>query len=86
MANGIPEDWFSQEMSLFNDLIGGDYGAFTDPELQTLFDRAMFDNTVTGDERDAAYDALVEYLWEEYEIDFDDMFDWEDYREWYDTQ
>lgn len=82
----IPGEWYSIESFLFNDLIGGDYEAFTDEHLQGLFDTAMFDPDTSTEERQEAYDALIEYLWEEYNINFEDAFDWEDYREWYDSQ
>jgi len=72
----------------------GDYGALDDADrlqdvlfiensgtydeyAQTLFAEAFFD------QNQDSYDALVDYLWEEYGLDFEDAFEWEDFREWY---
>lgn len=54
--------------------------------LQDLFDTAMFDPDATHAERTEAYDILVDYMWDEYGIDFEETFDWVDYKEWYDSQ
>lgn len=82
----LPGEWYSTELFLFNDLLGGDYEAFTDTTLQGLFDLAMFDPDASPSQRQEAYDNLVDYLWTEYNIDFEDVFDWEDYRTWYESQ
>lgn len=50
-----------------------------DHHAQELFTEAFFGG---GDEK--AYEALVDYIWDEYGIDFEDAFQWEDFREWYD--
>ncbi len=81
----VPEDWDAVEHLLFDALIGGDDRIGDDDHLQALFDAAMFDTDRTSTERDAIYDELVSYLWDEYQIDFEEVFDWEDYREWYDS-
>jgi hypothetical protein len=80
-----PDYWYQNEDSLFDALIGGHSTAGDDAHLQELFDKALFDPDVADDERAEAYDELVDYLWDEYEIDFEDVFDWEDYRSWYDA-
>jgi hypothetical protein len=82
----IPGEWYSQEVSLFVDLLSGDPEGFGDTYLQRLFDMAMFEEDISRDDREDAYQAMVDYLWSEYGIDFEDAFDWEDYRAWYDTQ
>jgi hypothetical protein len=81
----VPEDWFDSEVSLFDDLIGSDPEIGGDEFLQTLFDMAMFNEDMTPAQRDAAYQNLIDYLEDEYDIDFEDVFDWEDYRDWYDA-
>jgi hypothetical protein len=81
-----PDDWFPAEQDMFMDLLGNNAGGLGDSYLQELFDIAMFDTDISREVRDDAYDSLVDYLWNEYGIDFEDMFDWEDYREWYDSQ
>lgn len=58
-------------------LFGNDFE--TDPRAQELFSEAFFH------ENAEAYQDLVDYLWDEYGIDFEDAFDWEDFRAWYDA-
>lgn len=60
-----------------NDVLWNDNSA--DPRAMELFDSAFFN----GDK--GAYQDLIDYLWDNYEIDFEDVFDWEDFREWYDA-
>lgn len=48
-----------------------------DPLAHDMFMSAAFDKD------DRAYIDLVEHMWNEYGIDFDEVFDWEDYREYY---
>ena len=50
-----------------------------DPRAQELFTEAFFNDN------DQAYQDLVDYLWDVYGLDFEDAFDWEDFRAWYDA-
>lgn len=80
----VDSSWWSQdETELWIELTEGTAGAERDPELQSLFDDAMFNPDLTRDERDEAYDMMVDYMWNAYGIDFEDAFDWEGYREYY---
>lgn len=80
----VDNSWWTQdETELWIDLMEGTAGGDRDPELQALFDDAMFNPDLTADERDEAYLMMVDYLWEAYAIDFEDAFDWEGYREYY---
>lgn len=81
----VPGWWDETENNLFDDLLGGESEIMNDPELQDLFHEALFDMDVDERSRAEAYDELIEYLWDEYGIDFELDFDWEDYREWYDA-
>lgn len=58
-------------------LFGNDFEI--DVHAQELFAHAMMD----GDEQ--AYQDMIDYLWDQYGIDFEDAFDWEDFRAWYDA-
>lgn len=82
----FPEEWEYEERQLYEDLLGGERESFEDRELQDLFHDALFDLDIDREEREHAYDDLVDYLYEEYGIDFEADFDWEGYREWYDSQ
>lgn len=81
----VPSDWYGAEKDLYDDLINGDPVLGEDRTLQLLFDVALFDADIRPEEREAVMDELVDYLWEEYGLDFDDVFDWDGYREWYES-
>lgn len=49
-----------------------------DQHGQDLFNAAVFDKD------DIAYQQLVDYMWDQYGIDFEDAFSWETAREAYD--
>lgn len=88
MANDdyyVPSDWYGAEKDLYDNLINGDPVLGEDRTLQLLFDVALFDADIRPEEREAVMDELVDYLWEEYGLDFDDVFDWDGYREWYES-
>lgn len=80
----VDTSWWDQgETELWLDLTAGTIGAERDPELQSLFDDAMFNPDLTADERADAYDMMIDYMWDAYGIDFEDAFDWEGFREYY---
>jgi hypothetical protein len=58
-------------------LFGNDFE--TDAHAQDLFKEAFFNND------EGAYQDLVDWLWDEHGIDFEGVFEWEDFREWYDA-
>jgi hypothetical protein len=72
-------DFYDDESPDIKDILFGD-AATMDAHAQELFVSAVFD----GD--DKAYIDLVDYMWTEYNIDFEDVFDWEDFQDWYDAQ
>lgn len=83
------EGWSSNEFRMFDELNMPD-SAFNDPFVQQYFDNALFDfdHALTPEEHADNLDALKEYLWDEYGLDYDDVFDaewWDDYRELYDA-
>lgn len=70
------------------DLWGGfsDSGAFDDPVAQTLFNEAYFSpGSWDSDQISAIRDELANYLMDEYGVDFDAVFDWEEWREAYES-
>lgn len=52
-------------------------GYAVDTHARDLFEEAFFGHS------QQAYDDLVDYIWDEYGIDFEEAFEWEDFREWY---
>jgi hypothetical protein len=68
------------ESYLWQDAFGE---TFRDQTAEALFHAAYFDQDYTTDERVQVRRALQEYMAEEYDIDFDEQFDWEAWRESY---
>lgn len=85
MSEYFPEEWGSQEIEIFVNMTDGIEALVTDEFLQAQFHTALFEPELSERERDEAYEAMVEYLYDEYEIEFDEVFDWEAYREWYEN-
>ncbi len=67
---------------MFDSLAAGNQDAMQDTELAQMVDDALFSG-LRGAERDHAQSELERYLWQEYEINFNDEMDWEAWREWY---
>lgn len=79
-------EWSSlTEFRLFDDLAGHDSRMFNDPWVQNLYDAALFDYDVSRPDRVAILETLRDYMWDNYGVDFDDAFDWEGFREAYDS-
>ena len=81
----MSDDFFSvgppeSDSDFLNDLLFTDDQG--DQHAQDLFDDAI-DASLTDAERDAAYDELCDYMWDVYGLNFEDAFDWEAFREWY---
>jgi hypothetical protein len=72
-----------QQESLY-ELIG--FG--TEPGDQTVHDlfwEIMYNDELTAEEREDYAEQLDVYLYDMYGLDFEDLWDWEDFREWYDA-
>jgi len=54
-----------------------------DQYLHDLFYTYYYDNNIRIQDRIDLYDRLVERLADVYGIDFDQTWDWEDFRMWY---
>ena len=84
------EGWSEEESELFQDainIIGGDLGEQiqNDDWVGFLYHEAMWDFDIPADYRQGAYDAFVEYMDDVYGVDWDEVYDWEAYREAYDA-
>lgn len=77
--NETQAELFRSALSDSNSDVGwGDY------ELQQYFDLAFLSNE-SMDLRSFARDQLIEILSDRYGLDFDNEFDWENFRAYYDT-
>lgn len=83
----VPDEWSATESLLFDGVVGQNPDIGEDQYLQELFDQALFHDIhgSGGPRHDFLMDQLITYLQEEYDIYFDDVFDWEAWREWYDS-
>lgn len=73
------------ELELYRDFIDLDQRLDSDEFAHSLYHSAMFDFDLSPMDRDMVYQALIEYMAEEYGLDFAQEFDWESYREWYEA-
>lgn len=83
---GWYDDWSNEEFfgtadatPDVNELLFGGSG-IEDTHAQGLFVQAFFEDN------ERAYVDLVDYMYSEYGIDFEEAFEWEDFRSWYDSQ
>lgn len=78
-------DWSDIEFNLFDQMAGPNESLYEDQWVQTLYDAALFDHDVSSEDRSAILNELRDYMWDNYGVDFDDVFDWEGFREAYDN-
>lgn len=45
----------------------------------------LFDDRLARDEMQLVFEQLRDYVESEYGVDWDDVYDWESWREWYDN-
>lgn len=74
-----------EQQELLYDVIGFTDASY-DQTAHNLFYDAMYNDELTIDERIDKFDELQDYLYDEYDLYFADVWDWEDFREWYGTQ
>lgn len=56
-----------------------------DSHIHDVFYEMMYNDELTYDERLALQEEIAFYFYEEYGLDFWDLWDWEDFRAWYDA-
>lgn len=71
-----------QQQHFLYDLIGFT-GMPGDSEVHDMFWQLMYNNELSLDERMAVYENLSDYLQDEYDLIFEEIWDWEDFRDWY---
>lgn len=81
----MAKDPFVEFTHLENALWDNAFGDFNDPVAEALFHEGYFvrDSGFSPDELGAIRDSLTDYLRDEYGIEFDDVFDWDAWRESY---
>lgn len=78
----IPNGWTNSEQDMWQNVTEGT-GALNDEVAQALFNEAYFNFDLSSDQIGAIRDALDGYMMDQYGLDFDEVFDWEAYREAY---
>lgn len=74
--------WSHRQESLFEDIAVND-ALYDDPLFKQAFDIGYFNQDVDKDYRAAARDFVETWLEEEYGVEFDEVFDWDAWRENY---
>lgn len=71
-----------------NNALGDELGEvwYADTWGQNLLNLGYYDNDLSYDLRVSAREALDSYLDQYYDVDFEDIFDFDAWREWYDAQ
>lgn len=91
---GVWDNWSEDETRLFDQALGNiadEYGeALTariheDEWVGFLYHEAMWDFDLPGDMRGTAYEAFVQYMEDYFGVEWEDVYDWEAYREAYDA-
>lgn len=57
-----------------------------DSEARSLFWDVMYNDELSMPDRLAIYEELSDHIRDEYGIEFDDIWDWEAFRTWYESQ
>lgn len=70
------------QQELLYDVIGFTDASY-DQTAHNLFYDAMYNDDLTIDQRIDTFDQLQDYLYDEYDIYFADVWDWDDFRAWY---
>lgn len=83
--NELPSEWGETEAVLFEKFLEADSALEHDRLAQALYDEAFFNFDLSPEDRHDIMETLKDHLWDEYGIDFDDVFDWEGYRDAYDS-
>lgn len=78
-------EWSGVERGFYSDLERENGAISSDRYMQALYDAALFDHSTPSRERGPILEALRDYMWDEYGLDFDDVYDWDGYRDAYDT-
>lgn len=81
----LPRDWGRNKSALWSDATKRYNDIGYDRDAQALYDAALYDFRGDPEARKAILDNLKDYIADRYGVDWDDIFDWEDYRNNYDA-
>lgn len=76
----VTTEYFQDSFHADEDMLGALDG---DDRLHDLFDTAFFDMDASHEERMDARDEVREYMMDEYGLDIDEVFDWQQWRDDY---
>ena len=79
----LPNDWSDFEKRLWDDFPDD---VVDDRIAQAMYNDAYFNHDLTSDDRMAIRSAFSDYLDQEYGIDFDQIFDWDAWRDAYEGE
>jgi hypothetical protein len=80
----LPPDWGRNESSLWQDATKSVPGMGQDRIAQMFYDAALYTRSDTPGDRADAVREFKDYVLREYGIDWDEVFDWGEYRRNYD--
>lgn len=81
----FPITWHPKEINIYKKMLKDlPPGAQDDRLYQALFHSAMFETGMSRRDKDRIYQAIMEYSEKQYGIQFDRVFNWREWKEWYD--
>lgn len=82
----LPQEWDTFERQIFLDCFGDTPDLGNDAIVQALFHESFFEmDTHSASQIDSLRDTLGAYCEDQYDFDFDQAFDWEEWREFYES-
>lgn len=81
----LPAEWGRNQKALWSDATKSDNRIGLDPVAQAYYDAALYTFSESQAERAEMLEVFKQYIQQTYGIDWDDIFDWADYRANYDT-
>jgi hypothetical protein len=80
----LPDEWGRNQAALWSEATRAHNEVGRDPDAQALYDAALYMFDEDPENRAAILGNFKKYIMDTYGIDWDSVFDWEDYRANYD--
>jgi hypothetical protein len=74
---------FEETMDVLSDMFGEKWD--NDGMAHQMLYISHYDRDISNDLRQSAYGTFTDYMENEYDLMWEDWFDWDAYREWYDS-